>query len=131
MCLGPCGGETVEQRYKLSSLTIDDLLVTRVMPGVPGLITPIRSREGFYGTSDFEDIAEYVAELHRRESGISEALDRHVNPHLAVPEGSLQANPDGSVTLSADGMVIPIPDGGEHPAYVTCCLLYTSPSPRD
>ena len=113
------GGETVEQRYKLSSLTIDDLLVTRVMPGVPGLITPIRSREGFYGTSDFEDIAEYVSELHRRESGISEALDRHVNPHLAVPEGSLQANPDGSVTLSADGMVIPIPDGGEHPAYVT------------
>ena len=83
-----------------------------------GLVVPVRSREGVYGTSDFLDAAEYVAELHRRETSISSALDRHAKPHLAVPEGSLSVNADGSVTVEQDGMVIPVPDGGVMPAYV-------------
>ena len=105
--------------YALDGLTIGPRQETATLPFAVGSVVPVRSREGFYGTSDFEDMAEYVAELHRRETSISEALDRHTRPHLAVPEGSLSVNADGSVTVDQDGMVIPVPEGGVMPQYVT------------
>ena len=80
-----------------------------------GMVVPVRGREGIYGTSDFLDAAEYVAELHRRETAISEALDEHAYPHLAVPEGVLEPKADGSVTLQKKGMVIPVPEGARFP----------------
>ena len=117
----PEEGGATRQVFGLEGLTIGGQQgpEEQVAESAAGLVTAVRSREGFYGTSDFLDAAEYVAELHRRETSISEALDRHAKPHLAVPEGSLQVNADGSVTLSEDGMVIPVPEGGELPAYIT------------
>ena len=55
------------------------------------------------GVSDFEDISDYIEELHRRESIVSEALDRHVSPRLAVPEGVRRTDAAGNVTLSSEG----------------------------
>ena len=116
----PEEGTATRTVYGLDGLTIGAVVEGRAGIGMEpaGMVVPVRSREGVYGTSDFIDAAEYVAELHRRESSISEALDRHANPHLAVPEGSLVANADGSVTVSQDGMVIPVPEGSELPAYI-------------
>lgn len=117
----PEGGTAQHRTFLLDGLTIGGRMLPwpeELADDGAGLVVPVRSREGVYGTSDFLDMAEYVAELHRRESSISEALDRHVNPHLAIPEGSLQVNADGSVTIQQAGMVIPVPEGGELPAYV-------------
>lgn len=78
---------------------------------VPGALVPVTYGEGRWGTSDLLLCAPYFSELMRRESAISEALDLHVKPNLAVPEGSMDTAADGSVHLKKDGMVIPIPDG--------------------
>ena len=86
--------------------------------GMPAVVS-VTEGEGFYGTSDFEDIWRYVAEMHRRETGLSVALDRNVNPHLAVPEGVMQQDAEGRYVLSSDGNVIPVPEGASPPAYVT------------
>ena len=112
-------GNAVGRRHKLDGLTISSQVGKTPVPSVEGAVVAIRTGEGFYGTSDYVDVAEYVAELVRREGSISAALDRHANPHLAVPEGSLTVDASGSVTIAQDGMVIPVPDGGVMPAYVT------------
>lgn len=104
--------------YGLDGLTVGGSMEAVDLAGVEGQVVPVVARDGVYGRSDFEDAAEYVQELHRRESAISEALDRHANPHLAVPEGSLTTNADGSVTVNVDGMVIPVPEGSAMPAYI-------------
>ena len=88
-----------------------------VMSGAPAVVA-VRQGEGFYGTSDYEDIEEYIGELHNRESRVSEALDRHTNPHLAVPDGVMQTTTDGRIVVEQNGMVIPVPEGSEMPKYV-------------
>lgn len=118
----PEDGQASMSMHILDGLTIGEQTEASVMEyDGAGMVVPVRAREGIYGTSDFLDAAEYVAELHRRETQISEALDRHANPHLAVPEGVLQVNTDGSVTIQNDGMVIPVPEGNWSgvPGYVT------------
>ncbi|WP_428102579.1 hypothetical protein [Candidatus Rariloculus sp.] len=76
--------------------------------------------EGEFGESWYSDIEEYVIDLHRRESLVSEALDRHTNPHLAVHEATFKVGTDGKVTVAQDGMILPIPDGADvAPQYVT------------
>lgn len=118
----PENGTATMTMNTLDGLTIGEVEENRTLEiDGAGMVVPVRAREGIYGTSDFLDAAEYIAELHRRESQISEALDRHANPHLAVPEGSLQVNNDGSVTIQKEGMVIPVPEGTHAgvPSYVT------------
>lgn len=112
--------------HKLDGLTIGAKLQDVPVTKMDKAVVAVRTGSGFYGTSDFEDAAEYVADLHRRESAISEALDQHTDPHLAVPEGSLVTNSDGSVTLEKKGMVIPVPDGGTPPSYVVWDASFTA-----
>ena len=109
----------VARLHILEGTTLGNGIQALNIQGSENSIVPVRSREGMYGKSDFADIGEYVAELHRRESSISTALDRHVNPHLSVPEGSLNVQADGTVTVANEGMVIPLPDGSAPPSYVT------------
>ena len=73
-------------------------------------IVPVTLSAEFYGVSDFKDMEAYVAELHRRESRISKALDRHTNPHLGVPESSIVTEADGSIRVDQEGMVFPMSD---------------------
>ena len=89
-------------------------------------ITPVYMNEHrIFGRSDFIDIIPSVEEMMRRESGISRALDRHQNPHLAVPEGSFQYDDNKQVTLNDDGMIIPMPEGGSAPSYVSWNTKFT------
>ena len=113
------GGAT-KTNHRFNATTIGELVgqPQRIAAGAPAII-PVVHGEGYYGTSDFDDIEEYVAELHRRESAISEALDKHVNPHLAVPEGVMQVDAAGNIVIQRDGMVIPVPEGQQHmPEYI-------------
>lgn len=98
---------------ELKGLTIGNTLqVLKDFKFVPNAVVPLTlGSGGRYGVSDFADIAEYVAELHRRESSISESLDRHANPHLAVSQGSVQPTETGDIELSKEGSVLFIPDG--------------------
>ena len=105
-------------RRKLEGITIQGVVDRTEQTGSVFQVVPVRNGNGFYGTSDFLDSEEYVAEIQRRESAIGLALDKHVNPHLAVPEGSLVVNTDGSVNINSDGMVIPVPEGGNNPSYL-------------
>lgn len=74
-------------------------------------VIPVRLGSSFYGVSDFEDAEEYVNELHRRESGVSVALDKQANPHLALPESAVTVNEKGQAVVDISGMVIPYPPG--------------------
>ena len=74
--------------------------------------------DDIYGESLFDDMRSHVAEINKRETAISTALDKHANPHLAAPEGSLQVDENGRVVLNKDGMVIFVPEGAENPEYV-------------
>ena len=81
-------------------------------------LNDVQRNDDVIGTSEYQDIDGYIQELHRRESAVSEALDRHVNPHLAVPEGVLRIDEHGNVLLSADGEAISVPDGAQTPEYI-------------
>ena len=113
-------GETADFNY--SSTTVGEAkqawtALDRV--GSPPIIPVVVDGAGHYGESEYTDISTLVKELQRRESGVSVALDKHNNPHLAVPEGALTADANGVVRLAADGMAIPVPDGANNPEYVT------------
>ena len=110
----------IDRIHQMDGLTIGNL-VTENETVLPGLspVTPVRLSHGFYGTSMFVDLNDYVNELFRRESRISEALDRHVNPHLAVPEGALDVDDNDNVYIDSNGMIIPVPDDAENPQYIT------------
>ena len=85
---------------------------------------PFNDDESLYGLSDYTDVKEVVAEWIRRQSGISHALDKHNNPHLAVPAGSIQQDENGQIKIDMEGMVFPIPEGGEAPEYVTWDAMF-------
>ena len=113
-------GLITDRFHQMDGLTIGNLLLETEteMPDMQ-VITPVRLSEGFYGTSMFVDLADYVYELFRRESAVSSALDRHVNPHLAIPESAVQVDENGNITIDLNGMVIPVPDDAELPQYIT------------
>jgi len=106
---------------KLDGLTIGSTIQElKEFKFVPAAVVPVIYGGGRWGRSDFELAGQYVAELARRESAISEALDLHVKPHLAVPQGSLEDDESGNVQIRKDGLVIPIPDGERiSPAFVS------------
>lgn len=110
----------IERRFHaLESRTIgNQTSETQTLPGAAmhGVI-PVRSDDcEFYGQSDFDNSAQFVQEIHRRESSVSTALDRHANPHLQIPEAAVARNADGSISVDIDGMVIPMPDGADRDA---------------
>lgn len=112
-------GGARRRQYKLRGLSVGEPIGPwEEMPAGAPAIVHVTNGEGFYGVSDFEDTSEYIGELHNRESRVSEALDRHANPHLAVPDGVMQTNASGQVVLNQNGMVIPVPDGAIVPQYV-------------
>ena len=113
------GGSARTGHYRLEGLTIKEQIGGEELSvaGLPAVI-PVTEGQGIYGRSDFVNIEEYVAELHRRESSVSLALDKQANPHLAVPEGVLEVNEDGTVQVSTEGMAIPVPEGAVAPSYI-------------
>jgi len=112
-------GRGVRTLYHLNALTIGAPAADpmTIAAGAPAVVA-VREGDGFYGVSDFADIEEYVAELHQRETRVSHALDRHTNPHLAVPEGVMQTDEQGRIVVNDEGMAIPVPEGAVAPSYV-------------
>ena len=124
----------VVDRYRLLVFTPDGCTATtfRVEGGNLGspidqvdspcafpVVIPAATDDTLYGESIYNGIKTHVAEIHRRDSRISVALDRHAEPHLSVPEGSIRRNSAGQYVISDDGMVIPVADGSQDPKYVT------------
>lgn len=115
------GGVSVTRRHSFSGMTVGGVVeVEDPRPaGNPSLV-PVRVGEGFYGTSFMVDIPQYVEEMFRRETGVSEALDKHQNPHLALPEAAIQVDEAGRVVVQTEGMAIPMPDDATvPPQYIT------------
>ena len=104
--------------YQLTAQSVgEQLSQSAVQVGMPGVIV-VRQGEGEFGESDFPVMQDAVAEIQRRESALSEALDEHVFPHTAVPEDSVAVGVDGSVKLAERGAVIPVPRGSRNPEYM-------------
>ena len=105
---------------KLDGLTIAETMTKlEQQPFVEGQVVPVAIGEGIFGRSDYIDIAPYIFALAELETNLDEALGRHVDPHLSVPEGSLQLNELGQASLAKSGMVLPQPDGHTvAPSYV-------------
>lgn len=73
--------------FALQGLTLGALLGVERMPGLGerGVIPcPRQPRDGQWGTSVYPDMVPLVAELCRRYSKVSEALDRHLDPILML-----------------------------------------------
>ena len=108
--------------YRIEGLTLGDRLgEPRVEAGAGegrGVV-PVANGQGFYGRSDYIDILDFVMETHRRESQLSVALDKHVHPHLGVPEGSITYDAQGNAVINSDGMVFPVPEGGVLPGFIS------------
>ena len=114
-------GKCVESLFNYSTTSIGAQIgaSTESMCGIPA-IAPVRFNYSgnLYGESDYLDMEDQVREFIRRQSTMSYSLDKHNDPHLAVPEGSLQAGANGKVQVDANGMVIPVPEGAENPEYI-------------
>ena len=92
----------------------------QTMPcGSPPLVPVVLEGDDIYGESSFDDIRQHVAEINRRETQLSEALDKHANPHLAVEESTRVTDESGRVALSDEGSIISYAEGGKPPSYVT------------
>lgn len=101
------------EHRRLKGLTIGADIMAGTLHDAPNMdaVVAVRGDEhDFYGTSDYLNAAQFVEEIHRRESQTSKALDRHANPHLAVPESAMSVGEDGRMHIDQDGMVIPVPD---------------------
>ena len=116
-------GGTCEMRvYSLTGGSLQSQLgesVRTPCPAAPLAWVFTDDDDPIYGVSFYTDLEPLVRDLHRRESMLSTALDNHANPHLAVPEGAFTADATGKVRVSTAGTVIPVPEGGQTPAYVT------------
>jgi len=114
-------GQATKRQYRMDGMTVQEPISDQVMmqTGAPAVISVRQGGEDFYGLSDYEDIETFVAEMHNRESRLSIALDRHVFPHLAVPEGVIGKDQSGRATIYDQGSVIPVPEGAQSPTYVT------------
>lgn len=76
------------------------------------------SSDGF-GDSDYVAIAPLVAEMERRGGSVARVLDRHSDPHLAVPEGALDRGAGTQAIMSeTDGMIFPVAEDQSPPQYV-------------
>ena len=84
----------------------------------PPVTTVVLEGDDIYGESLFDDLRSQVAEINLRETRISEALDKHANPHLAVPEGSLSVDQNGRAVISASGDALFVPEGSTNPEYI-------------
>lgn len=106
---------------ELEGTTIGGTLETsNVVSGDPAIV--VLSEDGtLFGRSDFIDMIPFVAELQRRGSAISKALDAHASPHLALPEDTLDVDNNGIAKLNLDveGSYITYPADSRLPAYVT------------
>ena len=106
--------------HKLENLTIGSTVAEpSVMPAMSPIL--VSHGEGAYGQSWFDDMEEYVEDLHRRESKLSEALDKHTEPHLAVHESMFTVLPDGTAVIATDQAgVLPMPDEADvAPQFIT------------
>ena len=115
-------GGVVEIRERiLQGSTIGRVVeLSRETCGDPAVIA-VTEDGSLFGQSDFPDILPFVAELQRRFTGISRALDQHQNPHLAVPVDALNTDNAGNETidLSEEGQYIPFPVESALPKYIS------------
>ena len=79
-----------------------------------------RSENG-WGESDYIPMTPLIAEMEQRLQGIGSVLDRHTDPHIAMPETSITVDDKGNADLNtgSGGAVIPVGEGESPPVYVT------------
>ena len=66
----------------------------------------------------YDDILDYVWELHNLESRIGESQSRVSDPHLAVPESVAQDLEDNPQKYSGPGKIIPIGQDDQMPEFI-------------
>lgn len=113
----------LQSHYRLDGSVIGSRLGAELRNPAPADqslgVVPVRGDDsGFWGRSDFRNAEQFVTEIHRRMSMVSEALDKHASPHLAMPETAIQLDEAGNAMISDGGMVIPVPMGANNPEYV-------------
>ena len=89
-------------------------------------LIPVTLDGSLYGISEFRDVTPYVRELMRRETAISESMDRIADPHLAVAESAIAHDDSGNAVVDLRGSVIPMNSDDPPPQYVTWNGSYES-----
>ena len=93
-------------------------------PAQDYIFVPVSLDHTLFGRSEFRDIITYVKELSRRESSISESMDRRADPHLALGASSVTVDEDGNPVVDLRGMVIPVNPDEPTPEYITNDINY-------
>lgn len=78
-------------------------------------IPNLKSGNNHYGDSDYKSLEALFDEYNNRFSRISEILDKHTNPKLAVPEGFMNST---GIVYQKDFDMIEVPMNGTAPSYV-------------
>ena len=110
--------------YSYNTYSLDGFVIGASLgqtgEGKAGMPQEIILGDGFYGVSLFEDITEWVKEIHVRESAVSRVLDKQSAPHLVVHEDAYETMADNKVNVDREGMIIPVFDGQTiSPQYLT------------
>lgn len=76
--------------------------------------------DSWEGIDDLTEHYSIFAEINNRLSRIAEILDKHSDPAMAVPQGSLDLDPDGNPVFHAGrDKIFEYGDGVEEPKYIT------------
>ena len=113
-------GQIIESHHAFNGGTIGAMLSEVSSPGSIVPVSTISSDSTLFGRSDYSDVDIYIAELFRRESAVSCALDQQASPHLALPETAIPSSDGQPFSIDPRGMVIPLnADQGQPPQYVS------------
>ena len=121
------GNLAVARSYRMSGLMLSEPLGEAEELAVPdGVLVPVTLDNSLYGYSQMRDLLPYIRELHRRETAISESMDRVSDPHLALPESSIVRDDNDIPMVDLRGMVIPLREEEPEPGYVSYDANYES-----
>ena len=110
-------GGVVEEVYRLAGTTLNEQLSTKVLENQSIRIQALYNgtdADG-YGTSGYAHIEDSVRQIAVLNINLAKVFERHANPHIYIDErveGLDSAN-------IKDGLIIPVPEGGKTPGYMT------------
>ena len=110
-------GMLTDAKYEFSGSGIQSMIGEPLgsKVGIHSVVPVTLDESTIYGVSGFTDVVPYIQELFRRESKVSEALDRQASPHLVLPSDLV----DSEMEISPEGSVLPLQQGDPIPQYVT------------
>lgn len=113
-------GESITCKYRGRTINSNGNIYTHGCNEFMVQKISVDSIDGVYGISPYEDFADLLHEIERRQTINIKILDAHSEPTVAVSAGILRENElTGEVDSDIMGSVIEVPTNGTIPQYIT------------